>query len=666
MAFTLDICQPGSDGVHQRTPEWLLAFVPFLRRDTKNGSRPDSVEDAVAMQAPIVVAGDCVALNTSESKGTPAGSLQAVLRGGNINYAAAVAPGDYVFAWMSSDPDVIRMDERAARAGRQCNGWNSGLKFFGRVSSVRERLTADPASGVKQLVYTVAANSFQELTTQVYFNPVLFQGDRKTSFINDLSSMWINYVGPDGMSNSQDLVKLFLNIFMGTGPQGRAKYMGDMMKTPNAALVVPMAVAAMLGRHRSKEKPTHKYTDILDVIMGVQKYSSPATGGGENPWARLQPDMPSGHARLRQKVLARKVSGSNVAIPDVFASNPVWSILKSYSNEVVNELFTATRTDGEGSIVPTLVHRQIPFTTPEYINRLSGRAKPLPGKLVAQTAAARRFTSFFELPRWRPDPGSVCDSDLGRTDAARINFVQIWGTSNAIERANASQADQVTRGNYFQDGNDIRRSGLRPRIATSYFDFFAPASDGSNAPVWTQWCADWVVNGNLKTNGSVTMLGVDEPIAIGDNFEWLGVVYHIEQVTHTCQISADGTRSFRTTVSLSNGLDARSDESTITVYPWMDKPYRENITAEDDATERVLPGYTDVQDAQGRAGGELGAARADVDLNRVPPPARRRPAPAKAKPSASKAAAPKRDPWVLSIDFDVHDPANKGRKGSGG
>ena len=631
MAFTVDIGVPGPDGVHQRAPEWLVVFVPFLRRDTKNSLSPNSVEDAVAIEAPIIVTSDCVALTVSESKGTPCGSLQAMFRGGNLNYGARVAPGDYVFVWAASKPDRIRKTEKKVRAGEQCNGWDSGLKFFGRVTSMRERLSVDPMSGIKQLIYTMTGNSFAELNTKVYFNAILYSEDRPPNFITELSKNWTDHIGPSGMSNSQDLVLLFLNIFMGAGPVGRAKAVAGLLKTPNAAFVIPGPVATMLGRRGSKEKTTYKYTDILDVIAGVQKYSFPGDGASGDPWVRLQPDMPSDRAGVRQKALAKKVSGCNVSMPDVFSANAVWSILNSYANTTVNELFTATRPDGKGAIVPTLVHRQIPFTTPEYINRISGKVKPLPGKPAPQTATAKRFTSFFEIPRWRPDPSSVYEYDLGRTDAARVNFVQVWGTSNDLERANASQADQVARGNFYQDDNDIRRSGLRSHVDTSYFDWFPGNSkEGSNSPAWAHWNADWLVNGHLKTNGSINMMGVNEPIAIGDNLEWMGIVYHIEQVTHTCTISADGIRSFRTSLSLSNGLDTRSELVDITVYPWMDKPNRENLATEDDDNEKVLPGYTDVQASPDRSQGELRAKRPNVDVNRVPPTSKK-PTPKKPK-----------------------------------
>ena len=623
-ALRIRVGTPQPDGTQQRSPGWLLVFVPFSVRDTKNSLNPGSWADAVRTEPPIVVRSDCVALQVSESKAAPTGQLTASLRGGNINYAAAVAPGDYVFAWMSSDMGKLDRVARDAAAGQACNQYDSGLKFVGRVMSVRERLSVEPSTGVKQVLYTVVGSSFWEFTSKVYFNPILFQNVRPFQLMNDTIKDWSSLVGPNGMTNCQDLVMMFIRTFMGYGPGEKSTSVVGLLRSPNGSFLVPNAIASMLGRKGQREKSLPKYTDILDVVAGVQKYSWFGDSLGlldDSPWSKLQPNLKSSRALPRQKKTAVPCSGNNAAIPNIWQDIVAWSLMQSYANTVVNELFTVTRVDGDGRIVPTLVMRQIPFTTPEYIKNLKAGSK----KRSVKNSLESQFTNFFELPRWVPDPSSVYDTDVGRTEAGRFNFVQVWGMSNAIERGDMKLTAAVAGGNYFIDENDVRRSGIRLKNDTSNFDYIPNDSTTlSNAPAWAQWVADWVVNSHLKFNGSITMLGVDQPIAIGDNFEWRGVVYHIEQVSHSCSISG-GLKTFRTVVSLSNGLDVRSESSDVTVFPGMDSIYREHAAATDDRADGgLLPGYTDLQVTSKRAasGGELNYTRPEQDMTlavKVPP-----------------------------------------------
>jgi len=95
-------------------------------------------------------------------------------------------------------------------------------------------------------------------------------------------------------------------------------------------------------------------------------------------------------------------------------------------------------------------------------------------------------------------------------------------------------------------------------------------------------------------------VGIEEDICIGDNLELQNTVYHIESITHVGSMSADGKKTFRTTLTLVHGVDKRSSAKG-PVYPQMDftdtKTYRE-----DDYKQGfgMLPGFSDTQDIIGR------------------------------------------------------------------
>jgi hypothetical protein len=102
-----------------------------------------------------------------------------------------------------------------------------------------------------------------------------------------------------------------------------------------------------------------------------------------------------------------------------------------------------------------------------------------------------------------------------------------------------------------RDDADLKRSGLRPYQRTvncSYND------SKKGAKAWTNTLADFLMGMHRTRNGSVTTYGIHAPIAVGDNIELRGNVYHLEEVTHTCTLDEEGNRNFETTLSVSHGM----------------------------------------------------------------------------------------------------------------
>jgi hypothetical protein len=88
-----------------------------------------------------------------------------------------------------------------------------------------------------------------------------------------------------------------------------------------------------------------------------------------------------------------------------------------------------------------------------------------------------------------------------------------------------------------------------------------------------------------------------------DNLELDNIVYHIESVSHTISISENGNKTFKSSLSLSMGVDNRSNEN-IPVYGEMDYPDSYKRRKDDFEKEKLLPGFSDSQDVSGRNNGE--------------------------------------------------------------
>jgi hypothetical protein len=190
----------------------------------------------------------------------------------------------------------------------------------------------------------------------------------------------------------------------------------------------------------------------------------------------------------------------------------------------------------KGGISPHLIFRQIPFASDEFVSR-----------------APSDHTSFRELPRWKVDPAMVLAYDTGKSNSMRVNYVQVQ-VSDGVPAGDLQGLLRATTTPRW-DSVDISRNGLKAYIAqVSATHKIASPELGQR---WTDMVTDRMIGAHLKLSGNISIVGVQEPIATGDNLEYDGFVYHIEGIEHKVQINPmTGQKSFSTSMAISNGLPA--------------------------------------------------------------------------------------------------------------
>lgn len=563
-SYTRNIFQNTIDS-HQTSPGWVLTFIQWANRDTLNYK----TIPANKTYTPMVVQSDCIDLLVNSSKETLTPSANITLKGTDTDYSAAIAPGDFLFInilnWQT-DADNVALK---AASSKPINTYTDGFKGMFKVQSVRRALQTDP-NGSRILVYRITAYGFTEFNNTIYFNPYLTTQAEKNNdflFITRISNQWNSIVKKKGIDNCQDLVKLLVQAFIGIGlgPDG-TKLKGGLLRSSNQQFFMPSVIGQLLGLKNVKFA-----ADIYQLLFGVQQYAS-STAKTTTPNSGFAPDTTA------------KVSGQTILKAEYWNQVKLWSIMSEYSNSVINEMYTTFRVNSSGNILPTVVLRQKPFTTEHFYNKNK--------KL--------KLTRFFNLPRWNIDPELIYNFDLGRDDVLRINFVQVFGRS-VIPNSDAAISAQIGLINYVYDIDDVRRNGLRPYIPTSNYDFpDAANAKGYLAPVWAKMVADWVINGHLKENGTVYSYGIEEPICPGDNFQLTSWVFHIESVQHHCQVLADGTKTFRTILTLSHGMD-ESSSLTQPYYNEMDDTSVPDMLDFDwngngsNSGDKIYPGITESQ-----------------------------------------------------------------------
>lgn len=584
MAYTYDIL-PNSLDSSQQVPSWVITFVRWANRFPSENTSPSYTD----VKNPMVVINDCVSVSVNMSKASHTHQASLMLRPSEVNYETAIAPGDFFFVNILNDEKKAEeVAQRAATGNKPINLFDDGFKGLYKVQSVRRVLAIDPGVGTRRVLYQVQGFSFTELNNTIYFNPnVISQGERATAqlFITQISDLWRQRLGDTNQANVQDTVRTLFEFTLGQGVSRQGRYFKGILQSPNVHFLMPTLVSTLLGVNRGKAAK-----DIYNLLLGVQQYGE----GARTPELGFNPaNLTRANNVFSTKV---KCQGNSLLKAEYWNQVTSWNILNQYVNAPINELFTALRVDPDGYVMPTVVMRQIPFSSDKY-------------KGVS--------TKFMNLPRWRVAAELLRDINLGRDETLRVNYVQVFGVVSQMGSPEVGISRQIESKNYVYDIKDVQRSGLKPYIITSNFDFLGPQSKSYQAIQWARLLGDILIGGQLRMSGSITVTGIEEPIAVGDNLELDNVVYHIESVAHTATLGPNGNRNFSTTVQLSHGMDVRSDKNT-KVFPKMDNPNMEDERKQDFDRYDMLP--TQVSDAVSISKLEPQTFN-DKAVVRTPPPA---------------------------------------------
>lgn len=614
-AFTYPI-EPNSVDSHQTDPGYCLTFLRWSNRDTQN-FKPGEVgagSDNLAVRGPLTVVNDCISVITSHAKNSPTPKVQMTLLAGDINYMTAISPGDFVLVNMVNFKEKAMEIRGRALTKQPINKVDDGFKGVYRVQKVDQTLIIDPVSGKKKWAFNIQAHGFMEWTNKIYFNRFLnLPGDTENDFlfITRLSKQWASFYSGKEIPSVQKMQKFLMTAFLGLGlnVDGTEATVGDLPRTFNQHFKIPPLLGSLLGVKKAKYA-----IDIYDIRLGIEKYGN-ATGSRVNPRVGLNPANLKRSGRFLEQT-GRGLLGRGKISADYWVNVPVWSILKKYLNSPINEIYTSYKLNPEGFVMPTVTVRQKPFTSQMFGNRKKRFGSP-----KHRGSLQSPFTRFMDLPRWKINPDIVYNFNTNRTDALRFNFVQVQGRTTAVKKDfGAHLNEQFTFGNYDYDKDDIKRSGLRPYLLSTNFDFTENAQ-GTETPKWARLVSDWVIGGHLKLNGKLSSVGIVDPLAPGDNLEFGSVVFHIESVSHSMVVRQDGSNAFRTNLTMSHGLSKEQD-STIKfpVYGEMVHTDAKTRREEDynNPDDRMLPGFSDTQDLPSRAKGEEGVSGSSEETKQFP------------------------------------------------
>lgn len=549
-----------ADIVNRRTASCYGMFVAYARKDTRkisgNPGPPYLYSEGALTETPtdgffgetvtIPFQGDVVSCHISKSKRSPAGSFSMNMTRGNIDYSAYLHPGDHVLIWMRSDHvDINNIDPQKDLGISQ----NGGFKMWGIIDDIVENRQTDD-SGTTHISYAISGRDFGYFfLSDLYYNSVIVK-QLQGSGVTDATASMIAAAGGDLSDQTRvklppdDIVKIFVNAFLDNPRitiQGR-----DLTESvgvnPNQMYFIPDPVFKMFNNQFSladlvKNKKIGGNVSELKAILvmqsGIFKY--------DDPQFQLLPSKSESMSGIR-------------GIDSVIGSNKtLWSTLLEYSEPVINEMFTELIPDNRGDLHPTLIHRQIPFSSKVFATANDG---------------ATPFTEFLSIPRFVIPNSLIKNESMGRSSSLRVNFV----TANSIYASLDRPGDQasIAIGAYGTDFASARRYGVRTMFGqVSYFvdkkNTNQSQQTGFLELKYVSLLNDWWTPAHLYDSGSISFYGTNQYIPVGYNIEVrrpdhpsadFHEVYHIESIDHSFDIDFRGERSFMTTVSVTRGQDS--------------------------------------------------------------------------------------------------------------
>lgn len=575
------------DGYIQMNVHWIVAVMrigmPLSFSRAKMASITKDVTQGALLRAdkPLLITDDCVNINIQGAKRDHLSHFSASLLQTNVNYLVEILPGDHVFAWMVHEADDFERVLANIDQAKPSNAFDDGFKFMGRVREIEKELIVGP-DGSKTSSYSLQCAGFSELDSAFFYDNSLASQDQIGRDLGQwlarmglhIQDLFADATGSEIPPNNVNvLIPTLLDLIVGKGPPSRSasapgfsaadgsiqSATPQTLSEPPYAYLIPSMVGSLLGKSpsdASKPSKIMSYADVLELVQGVQSYSNK----NNDTSAIFIPDL-SSTSTPQRKVTTTEMLGTFLPFMPEFTNRPLWQVFQQYLNPVVNEMYTALRVNDEGRVVPTIVLRQIPFTTEAF--------EPSPAASGAQNGSTSP-TRFLDLPRWIVPAVAVRRIRVGRSDATRVNFVHVYGSSAAQQNSVPVQY-QLVNNPPIRDDLDIQRSGMRPYMAT--VECFVNDQVGKAPGEWMALIADWMIGSQYALTGSMTCFGIQSPICPGDNLEFDGVVYHIESVNHTGSCDGEGKKTWMTTLTFTNGMRAEGSSDTTTtgdkqpIYP---------------------------------------------------------------------------------------------------
>jgi hypothetical protein len=534
-----------------------------------------------AVEQVIIGTSSLISVSTTKRKSSPAGSFEFRLAP-RFNWVSRITPGSWCAILMSRDPLPSMSKENVGVAQQH------SFKMLGRIDSVRAVVEVNQETGARSTVFVVTGQdwgsvfesnlyidySIQHILTgnsiaQAYtilglqqYETLAKEKKLPTSkeTVDTVINLW-GMLGGTAISNSENIIA-----------EAGNPTVNKLLLSSGTQFQLPSEVAKFMRQGLT----------IAGIPIGPTKVN----------FAEI---IHRQHGRLTQfddpKVKGIKYEevddSYGVLNPDQFiGKHTFWQLLTDASNTALYELVNDIRWDGQDQPYFTLYHRIRPFVTRTgYLAQIA--ALSLEPKALAAQSTVRDLENKFENVRRLEIPlEDVVNINYGTNWRDKVNFIEMRPNAQLIPDAQSllAKIDGQT-----VDVPGFQRDGFKPMFVQCSFLPF----EGSQIAIdklghWKYLLREWYFNNHMMLNGSMTIIGQNQYIQVGDNIivdaqvlgnaplnfgqkanifgKKLYLLAHVENIMHSFSVNQEtGARTFSTTIQFVRGVI--SDANGKSMYP---------------------------------------------------------------------------------------------------
>lgn len=533
------------------------ASIILLNYLDRGGSEGLSLKDTVLTSNPILLDRDIISIGTTKQKSAPAGHFEFTLAP-TKNWIAHITPGSWV---------LIHMAPRTITKSDLDSSSVETLKMVGRVDSVRVSVRVDPTTGARQTLYRVQGRDWGQIfESSMYIDPAAaFGSDSGISQASKLGLDILTNMNINKKESNFSTTKLVNFIIMLFAGQGLDSYRASIENGigPGSGQLLPQYV--------------YKTPIFLKGFMDM------SDDGSLTNSIKTIPGRLTGYDKYDG------IGDESVGMPQyhMFVGNNVlWQLINEHSCNVINETIAELRWDKDKPSF-CLYKRIKPF----LVERVGGGIKDKDGT----GTGAKVRSSFFNVKRASIDLEDIITLEMGNNWQDNANFVELMPDPSFIsiptgQNPIAASAPALKAQSNQYDAKAWARDGFRPMMFNT--KFFPTGSSGVidifGYTKWLPTIKKWYFDTHKMLNGTVTIIGQDNYIGVGDNVMFPSVAAgytqyvaanqekqgiasektsnilgHVEAVSHTFTVQNNGARDFQTTVNFCRGVVVNKEGTTI-------------------------------------------------------------------------------------------------------
>lgn len=526
-----------------KTPHAAILVWNYNDRiGSPNGAYNDSgVNDLNGIEKgnpPVIVSTlSCVSIQTNKTKGQPDGSFNLVLAPFK-NWTSTLTAGSWCCIMMSNET-ITENDLKKANKNH--------VKMIGRIESVRCETSVND-EGARQTFYYVTGVDWGHVFNSILYVDNLIAGPNDPQSQGNSAAVALRNAlfGKEGTPQSFVVRQNLASILgvMGTNLGGFSKEEKSIGRLAKAIYEfrIPDKMAEFFNFADINGKPVSAKTInklinlITGSLVGPNKYKDFEEAlGFINPFT-LQ------------------------------GTHSLWQIMLENSNPALNEMFADMSWTQDNRLQLNMYNRIRPFSYKNF--------KPTAG-------SSSGLKSYFQYVKTHEiDDVEVISVNAGTNWRDKVNFLEIKPQFQEF----APLANLYKQKSQVFDPKAFEREGFRPLI----FDTkqFPSNSKRGGLPkdvsiawdeleVWAKLMREWYFGTHRMLNGTIVIHGSTEYIGVGNNIRFDAglinptpninidtlkkgknqfILAHVESVSHNFTVSADGARSYRTTIQFVRGI----------------------------------------------------------------------------------------------------------------